>query len=290
MFHDIRIVTTNLDGSSKVEKLNSLEEMLNYFSGEETAKKENVTEEKPKNESDNINKINAQIESEITNLLNSIKIMGGDFSQGSDEVFDRAEEKKQNFKQGVDGIHNLKPNEEATITLGAIYYLIHHIFNDMDSFNSNTMKSYVEEKYRVIMSFLKQEIDYSNLAWVVYGIRFSKVSNTEFVYNIVDYKTGDQSKIVHINTKTPEFEKWVNNAYDLDYYFNLFSQTKIDILQKKISGYEKLLSLADKISVDVKGCIDMKSFESMKIEYYNTLRVVNIYNGADDDEYNNNNK
>ncbi len=151
---------------------------------------------------------------------------------------------KESYERG------LKTNGEKE-TMGAIYFLIHHIFADPSNYHGSNFVEYTNNKFKIIEKLLNTQLDYNSVVWTHFDISHIE-SNGEYNYTQLDWKGryGNNTEFFKVDFASNEFIKWINNAYDVAYYINLFHKRKSEYLNSTIQGLDKsLYTLEDYIEL-----------------------------------------
>jgi hypothetical protein len=135
----------------------------------------------------------------------------------------------------------LKTNGEKE-TMGAIYFLVHHIFADPSNYHGSNFIEYTNNRFKIIEKLLNTQLDYNSVVWTHFDISHIE-SNGEYNYTQLDWKGiyGNNTEFVKVDFSSNEFIKWINNAYDVAYYINLFHKRKSEYLNSTIQGLDKSL-------------------------------------------------
>ena len=197
-----------------------------------------------------------------------------------EEVLSKMKEEKEK-KEFLKSAGVLNGGEKET--MGAIYYLTHYVFGNPDNYHGSNIENYTIQKFKVIQNLINSKLNYDNNVWVNFDLtHIPSDDSAEFIYTQLDWKLGYCSNYVEftkIDFKSYEFVKWVNNCYNVDYYFDLFSKNKEEFLNSKIDNLSKVLYTIEDYfapTKDQKFKIkkEIRILEDERSEFYSELKRI----------------
>jgi hypothetical protein len=328
---DIKVITTNGDGSSKVTTLgDGLDGLISFFEGEvkkmedkkKTSKEgqhkrkivmdavDDLKSKLPKQLSDKLDTMINKLQEEYNEKIDKefVKNIISTYTNNeiSDNLFkfkrvnnptnnsepleikmEMDEEVLSKMKQEKEQKEFLKSagvlNNGEKETMGAIYYLVHHIFADPKNYHGGTIEQYTTTKFKSIQNLLNTKIGYSNNVWFDFDITHLPVEDSDtkivYAYTQLDWKLRNDRGFINIDFKSDEFVRWVNNCYSADYYFDLFSKNKEEFLNSNINHLNKVLYTIEDYfdptkDQKVKIKKNIRILEDERSEFYSELKRI----------------